>query len=129
MYVYCAARSPTCLLLNYLHEPPCHGLSAALQSLRDKNDRLLEIKTLFSRNKELKTKGSSQCEELLIVLEDSVFNSTAYFRSKQSPLVIYFIFAEEKSERIYLLAKTPFLFRNENKRLSNTYLKFIFLHI
>ena len=60
-----------------LHEAPCHGLSAALQSLRDKNDRLLEIKTLFSRNKELKTKGSSQCEELLIVLEDSVF--TAYF--------------------------------------------------
>ena len=79
MYVHCAACSPTCLLLNYLHEAPCHGLSAALQSLRDKNDRLLEIKTLFSRNKELKTKGSSQCEELLIVLEDSVF--TAYFFS------------------------------------------------
>ena len=127
MYVYGAARSPTCLLLNYLLEAPCHGLSAALQSLRDKNDRLLEIKTLFSRNKELKTKGSSQCEELLIVLEDSVF--TAYFHRKQSPLVIYFIFAEEKSEQIYLLAKTPFLFLNENRRLSNTYLKFIFLHI
>ena len=123
MYVYCAARSPTCLLLNYLHEAPCHGL----HGLRDKNDRLLEIETLFSRNKELKTKGSSQCEKLLIVLEDSVF--TAYFHRKQSPLVIYFIFAEEKSERIYLLAKTPFLFRNENRRLSNTYLKFIFLHI
>ena len=92
-----------------------------------KNDRLLEIKTLFSRTKELKTKGSSQCEELFIVLEDSVF--TAYFHRKQSPLVIYFIFADQKSERIYLLAKTSFLFRNENRRLSNTYLKFIFLHI
>ena len=60
-------------LLNYPHAAPCHGLSAALQSLRDKNDRLLEIKTLFSRTKELETKGSGQCGLLFIVLEDSVF--------------------------------------------------------
>ena len=93
MYVYCAACSPTCFLLNYLHEAPCHGLSAALQSLRDENDRLLEIKTLFSRNKELKTKGSSQCEELLIVLEDSVF--TAYFTGNNL-LWLYTLFSQKK---------------------------------
>ena len=75
-----------------------------------KNDRrLLEITTLFSRAKKA-LKVSIQRRELFVVLEDSVFNLTAYFRSKQSPLVIYFIFAEEKSEQIYLLATTPFLF-------------------
>ena len=38
---------------------------------------------------------------------------------------LYLIFAEGKSEQIYLLATTPFLPQTENRRL-NTYIIFIF---
>ena len=68
-------------------------------------------------------------KDLISVENSSSFLKITFFRSKQFPLVIYFIFAEEKSEQIYLLAKTPFLFRNENRRLDIYLFKFIFPHI
>ena len=101
--------SVMCLLLNISKQLHVMAFLPLCKDFVTKNDRLLEIKTLFPRAKKA-LKVSIQRRELFVVLEDSVFNSTAYFRSKQSPLVIYFIFAEEKSEQIYLLATTPFLF-------------------
>ena len=58
--------------LTYLHVAPCYGLSALCKDFVTKNDRFLEIKTLFSRTKVLETQGCNQCGELFIVLEDSV---------------------------------------------------------
>ena len=45
--------------------------------------------------------------QLLVVLEDHVFN--VYFRTKQFPLVVYFIFAEKKSDQILFMATTTWV--------------------
>ena len=73
MYVYCAACSPTCLLLNYLHEAPCHGLSAALQSLCDKKmTGCWRLKRCFLGPKSLKQK------DLVSVRNSSSFLKIAF---------------------------------------------------
>ena len=86
-----------------------------------KNDRFLKIKMLF--RKDLISVG-----KLFIVLEDSVSTGRIFVANN---LLWLFTWSSQKkkSKQIYILPKTPFLFRNENRRLNNTYLKFILLYI
>ena len=86
-----------------------------------KNDRFLEIETLFSRTERLKTQECNQCGEIFIVLEDSI--STARIFVANNLIWLYTLSSQKKkkSKQNYLLAKMPFFFQNENRGLNNTY--------